>query len=108
MKYGLENYGVVMSFYHTSLANQSSVSTYALGRDMRLIFVLLVFLPALIYGRLMYEDEPSNSENEELGIKDCVDPDQVSSTLVGCMEGEKCNSCWCKSKDTGKTISFKC
>ena len=76
---------------------------------MRLIFVILVFLPALLHGRCMDEDEPSNSnEDEEWGSKDCVDPNQVTSTDKLCPEGDKCNSCWCKSKDTGKTIYFGC
>ena len=96
-----------MSFYHTSLANQSSVSAYALGRDMRLTFVLLVFLPALIHGRPMDEDEPSNS-NEELGFKDCVDGTEEGSNGWDCQDGSKCNYCQCKSKDTGKQIHFKC
>ena len=55
------------------------------------------------------EDEPPNSnEDEEWGSKDCVDPNQVTSTYRLCPEGEKCNRCWCKSKDTGKKISFAC
>ena len=42
---------------------------------MRLIFVLLVFLPALIYGRPMDEDEPSNSnqDKEKIIIADLPD-----------------------------------
>merc|ERR1711974_139958 len=113
----------------TTLINPVRVST--LGSDMRLIFVLLVFLPALIYGRPMDEDEPSNSnqdkekveekktdlpdstepgegqekeineDEEQLGHKDCVDG-SASCTMMMC---DSCNSCWCKSKD-GKRIRF--
>ena len=78
---------------------------------MRLIFILLVFLPALIHGRPMDEDEPSkpsnSNEDEILGLKDCVDG-TAEGTMKGCSIGSKCNSCWCKSKDTGKKIGFKC
>ena len=68
---------------------------------MRLTFVLLVFLPALIHGRPMDEDEPSNS-HEELGSKDCVDGTEEGSNGWDCQDGSKCNYCQCKSKDTGK------
>ena len=103
---------------------------------MRLLFVISLFLPALlINGRRMDEDEPSNSnqdkekiliadlpdssepgggqekeinEDEEMDVdvkKDCVGG-HAFCTWMRCHSSEKCNSCSCKSKHTGKTISF--
>jgi len=44
-----------------------------LSTDMRLIFVILVFLPALIYARPLDEDEPSASNEDEEKITDLPD-----------------------------------
>ena len=46
-------------------------------------------------------------KDEVLGRKDCDGP--VEKTQARCNRKKpKCNRCWCKSKDTGKQISFKC
>ena len=48
---------------------------------MRLIFILLVFLPALIYGRPMDEEEPTASEDSsESGDGKPMDEDKPSNS----------------------------
>ena len=103
---------------------------------MRLLFVISLFLPALlINGRRMDEDEPSNSnqDKEEITTADLPDSSEPGKgqekeinegvewnvdvkmdcvaghafcTMKRCHLSEKCISCSCKSKHTGKTISF--
>ena len=65
---------------HTS--NQSVFCFNISNRqDMRLIFVLLVFLPALIYGRPMDEEEPTASEDSsESGDGKPMDEDKPSNS----------------------------
>merc|ERR1719219_362795 len=50
----------------------------------------------------------TNEEEGELGHDDCVDGFASWSTKMACTPGVKCNTCFCKSKDTRKPISFKC
>ena len=74
---------------------------------MRLIFVLLVFLPALIHGR--------PKDCVKCSAKDCVDGiAKGTMNVCACVEGttdvcakwSDCNVCWCKSKHTGNEIGW--
>ena len=96
--------------------SQSSVSMLALGRDMRLIFVLLVFSPALIYGRLVKEDHthtiPTNDisedseDQEKEKIIDLPDPSEAEEGRLT-DEDEPSNSNEDKAKTTDLSDSSK-
>ena len=78
-------------------------------------------------GRPVDEDGPSDSNEDKATATDLsnsskpregkekeINEDEedcdgaVMSTKKQCLDGSKCNIYWCKSKDTGKKISFAC